>query len=72
MSEVVSPKHYTAGRKYEPWDVIADWGLDFDLGNVVKYVSRAGRKGDAMEDLQKAEQYLQHAMAVRRTESAED
>lgn len=72
MSEVVSPKHYTAGRKHEPWDVIADWGLDFDLGNVVKYVSRAGRKGDAMEDLQKAEQYLQHAMAVRRTESAED
>ena len=69
---VVRPKHYTAGREYEPWDVIADWGLDFDLGNVVKYVSRAGRKDSEIEDLEKARQYLGHAIDRRRMLYAED
>ena len=41
---VSHPAHYTADRKYEPRKVIADWGLNFNLGNAVKYVSRAGRK----------------------------
>ena len=66
MSDNVKhPKHYSGGREYEPWDVIADWGLDFDLGNVVKYISRAGRKGSEAEDLLKAEQYLKHAIELR-------
>lgn len=56
--DVSHPSHYTAGRKYEPRLVIEDWGLGFYLGNVVKYISRAGRKGDAVEDLKKARQYL--------------
>lgn len=51
--------HYTEGRKYEPRKVIADWGLNFNLGNAVKYISRAGRKGDKIEDLQKAIQYIE-------------
>lgn len=53
------PSHYTEGRKYEPRKVIADWGLNFNLGNAVKYLSRAGRKGDKIEDLRKAIQYIQ-------------
>lgn len=71
MSEenFLNPKHYCSGRKYEPWDVIKDWNLDFDLGNVVKYVSRAGRKGDAVEDLEKARQYLDHALEYLRKET---
>jgi hypothetical protein len=56
--DVSHPSHYTEGRKYEPRLVIEDWGLGFYLGNVVKYISRAGRKGDAVEDLKKARQYL--------------
>lgn len=58
---IESPPHYTAGREFEPRKVIIDWDLDFYLGNVVKYVSRVGRKGDkkkALEDLLKARQYL--------------
>ena len=58
MSNVEHPAHYAEGRKYEPIDVINDWGLDFDLGNVVKYISRAGRKGSMIEDLEKAAVYL--------------
>lgn len=58
--DVVShPSHYTEGRKYEPRKVIADWGLNFNLGNAVKYLSRAGRKGDKIEDLRKAIQYIE-------------
>lgn len=38
--------------------MIEDWDLSFYLGNVVKYISRAGRKDNAIEDLEKAQQYL--------------
>lgn len=56
---VRNPQHYVEGRKYEPKDVIRDWGLNFNLGNAVKYISRAGRKSDIIEDLKKAQQYIQ-------------
>lgn len=53
--------HYASGRRYEPRKVIHDWDLNFNLGNVVKYVSRAGRKGEFfMDDLRKAKQYLEY------------
>lgn len=56
---VKKPSHYTAGRKYEPKDVIRDWDLNFNLGNAVKYISRAGRKNDILEDLEKAKTYIE-------------
>lgn len=52
------PSHYVEGRKYEPKDVIRDWNLNFNLGNAIKYVARAGRKDDILQDLMKARQYL--------------
>lgn len=59
MNDIISnPSHYTEGRTYEPRKVIEDWDLDFYLGNALKYISRAGRKNDAIEDLQKAKQYI--------------
>ena len=60
------PDHYTEGRTFETWDVIVDWELDFCLGNVVKYVSRAGRKGgdnSRLSDLIKAKNYIERAIA---------
>lgn len=54
------PNHYAEGREYEPIDVIEDWGLGFCLGNALKYIARAGRKGDAVEDLEKAEFYIRY------------
>lgn len=57
---VKNPSHYCEGRKYEPIEVIKDWDLDFDLGNCIKYVSRAGRKDDILQDLNKAKFYLEH------------
>lgn len=55
---VKAPEHYTAGRKYQPKDVIRDWGLNFNLGSAVKYISRAGRKDDVVQDLKKAREFL--------------
>lgn len=52
------PPHYIQGRKYEPIDVIEDWELTFNTGNALKYISRAGRKDDMVEDLKKAVWYL--------------
>lgn len=52
------PSHYCEGRKYEPIEVIKDWDLNFNLGNVVKYISRAGRKDNILQDLKKAKFYL--------------
>lgn len=58
-ANIERPAHYVEGRKYEPKDVIRDWELNFNLGNVIKYVSRAGRKDSKIVDLEKAKQYLQ-------------
>jgi hypothetical protein len=55
---VSNPSHYTQGRSIEPIDAIEDWQLPYHLGNVVKYISRAGRKGSTLEDLKKAAWYL--------------
>lgn len=57
---VSHPSYYTKGRVFEPIFVINDWCLGFNLGNVVKYISRAGRKGvgRTLEDLEKARFYL--------------
>lgn len=60
MSNINHPSYYAEGRRYEPIDVIADWGLGFDLGNAIKYISRAGRKDPSKtkEDLEKAIFYI--------------
>ncbi len=52
------PSHYKRGG-VEAITVIEAWGLDFCLGNAVKYIARAGYKSaDAREDLEKAIWYL--------------
>lgn len=44
------------------WDFIDDMEFNFNLGNVVKYVSRAGKKegNSKIQDLEKAKDYLEH------------
>jgi hypothetical protein len=57
------PDHYQFGENniYEAIKVIEAWDLDFHLGNTVKYISRAGKKGTdkELQDLKKALWYLQ-------------
>ena len=57
MKEKVDhPDHYGGeNNPYEAIKIIEAWGLDFHLGNVVKYISRAGKKSEnVLEDMQKA------------------
>ena len=51
------PPHYTAGG-IETIDFIEAKGLGYHLGNVVKYITRADHKGDRLENLKKAQWYL--------------
>ena len=55
------PPHYKAGG-IETIDFIEAKGLGYHLGNVVKYVSRADHKGNKLEDLKKAQWYLNRAI----------
>ena len=58
-----SPDHYTRGS-IETWDYIRDQGLNYHLGNAIKYISRAGFKSTTTktEDIKKAIHYLENEL----------
>lgn len=66
IEQNVNHPAYYGGKDnpYETIKVIEAWGLDdnFDLGNTIKYISRAGKKDKAclLQDLMKAQFYLNH------------
>lgn len=67
--EVNHPPHYTRhGEAYETIKVIEAWQLGFHLGNVVKYISRAGDKpgNSKLKDLEKARWYLDRAIQLEK------
>ena len=69
-----SPDHYQLG-KIEVWDFIVDQDMGYLLGNVIKYVCRAGAKpGESREDdLLKAIAYLNRELQnVRASERSRD
>ena len=60
MNEKINhPDHYGGkDNTYEAIKVIEAWELGFNLGNTVKYIRRAGKKENLLEDLKKAAWYL--------------
>lgn len=73
---VKNPSHYT-GKKYEVISFIEDRGLGYCLGNVAKYICRAGKKypGDSqkeLQDLNKAKWYLERRLTEDNTVDVED
>jgi hypothetical protein len=56
-----SPAHYTRGS-IEVWDFIRDQGLNYHLGNAIKYICRAGYKDSKTSDLKKAIHYLENEL----------
>jgi len=53
------PDHYGGeDNPYEAIKVIEAWSLNFNLGNTVKYISRAGKKDNILQELRKARWYL--------------
>lgn len=67
-SRIEHPNYYKLSNGIEVLDVVRD--LPFNIGNVVKYVIRAGRKKEAglsdkqkqIEDLEKAKFYIEDAI----------
>lgn len=66
MTDMINPSHYRGDRQFEPIAVIEDWGLNYRLGNALKYISRNGRKPgeDPREGLRKAIWYLEREIAA--------
>lgn len=63
--KVNHPQHYGGSdNTFEAIKVIEAWDLDFHLGNVVKYISRAGKKDNEIEDLKKAKFYLERKIKL--------
>jgi hypothetical protein len=60
--KVNSPSHYKVGG-IETIDFIEAKQLGYHLGNVIKYISRADHKDDKLENLKKAQWYLNRAIA---------
>lgn len=64
MSDIEHPAHYQ-GEGVECIDAIEAAGLGYHLGCAVKYIWRAGRKGDAIQDLLKARWYIDREIQRR-------
>jgi len=71
MSNVEHPAHYGGDTMYEAIKVIQAWKLNFALGSALKYICRVDMKGDAIENLQKAREYINFEIAKREQEKAE-
>jgi hypothetical protein len=61
IEQVNSPKHYQ-GNGIEVIDIIDSFNLNFNLGNSIKYILRADKKGNKKQDLEKALWYLDHEL----------
>ena len=59
--EQTGPDYYRRGS-IEVWDFIRDQGLNYHLGNAVKYICRAGHKDSKATDLKKAIHYLENEL----------
>jgi hypothetical protein len=58
-NEIMTPIHYTSGLDYDLIDVALNYNLNFFRFNVLKYICRAGKKQNELQDLEKAVDYLQ-------------
>ena len=67
------PAHYGgANNPYEAIKVIEAWKLNFNLGNTIKYIARAGKKDATIQELEKARWYLDREIQNLRTAGVSD
>jgi hypothetical protein len=65
--QVIHPQHYGGkDNPYEAIKVIEAWEAGFNLGNTLKYISRAGKKDNIIQDLEKALFYLDREIQNRK------
>ena len=58
--------HYEATGDYDVIDFIQDYNINFNRGNVIKYIARATKKGTELQDLYKAKDYIEREIAYVR------
>ena len=58
--KIVHPSHYGGDTTYEHIKVVEAWGLNYALGSATKYICRAAKKGDILENLKKARFWIEH------------
>ena len=61
--------HYKNNKQYDVIDICKDYNLNFNKGNVLKYIIRAGKKDDELLDLLKAVDYLEREIKFIREKS---
>jgi hypothetical protein len=67
MDKVNHPKHYGGeSNPYEAIKVIEAWNANFNIGNVLKYISRCGKKDVEIQELEKAAWYLNREIENRK------
>ena len=66
--KIMTPTHYDNKKNYDVIDFIKDYDLNFNEGNVIKYVARAKHKGTHIKDLEKAIDYLERELQHLRQE----
>ena len=64
------PTHYKNANEYDLIDVALDYNLNFFRFNVLKYICRAGKKENEIQDLEKAIDYLEREIKHLRKEQA--
>ena len=67
----IGPTYYRRGS-IQVWDFVRDQELNFHLGNVIKYVCRAGHKFDDIDDLEKAIHYLKNEVEFRTSQRVQE
>jgi hypothetical protein len=73
INKVENPKHYQLKSGRQVKDVIeesVDDYISYLRGNVLKYILRAGKKEDTIQDLEKAKEYIKIEIAYRSKKDA--
>ena len=70
-TNTTGPQYYRRGS-IQVWDFVRDQELNFHLGNVIKYVCRAGHKFDDIDDLEKAIHYLKNEVEFRTSQRVQE
>ena len=59
-------KYYKNEQDYDVIDICTDYNLNFNRGNIIKYICRSGKKDDELKDLEKAADYLRREIEYLR------
>jgi hypothetical protein len=71
MKNETKPNYYKSKSGQDALDVIADFDMDFLMGNVFKYIVRACKKSkDTIEDLNKAKEYIDRKIKLLESEES--